>query len=51
VKIGFNLLNFEVYVVVDRKCVVDLGVRMVIIGNTLRLVVSGDDQISFFKEG
>ena len=35
----------------DRKRAADLGVRMATIGNTLRLAVSGDDQISFYKEG
>jgi HAE1 family hydrophobic/amphiphilic exporter-1 len=51
VKIGLNVSNPEVHVAVDRKRAADLGVRMSTIGNTLRLAVSGDDQISFFKEG
>ena len=51
VKIGLNVSNPEVHVAVDRKRAADLGVRMATIGNTLRLAVSGDDQISFFKEG
>ncbi len=51
VKIGLNISNPEVHVAVDRKRAADLGVRMATIGNTLRLAVSGDDQISFFKEG
>jgi HAE1 family hydrophobic/amphiphilic exporter-1 len=38
-------------VAVDRRRAADLGVRMATIGNTLRLAVSGDDEISFFKEG
>jgi HAE1 family hydrophobic/amphiphilic exporter-1 len=38
-------------VTVDRKRAADLGVRMATVGNTLRLAVSGDDEISFFKEG
>src|SRR4029450_6912999 len=42
--------NPEVHVAVDRKRAADLGVRMSTIGNTLRLAVSGDDQISFYKE-
>ena len=50
-KIGLNVSNPEVHVAVDRKRAADLGVRMATIGNTLRLAVSGDDQISFFKEG
>ena len=51
VKIGLNLSNPEVHVAVDRQRAADLGVRMATVGNTLRLAVSGDDQISFFKEG
>ena len=51
VKIGLNVSNPEVHVAVDRKRAADLGVRMATIGNTLRLAVSGDDQISFYKEG
>ena len=50
-KINLNLANPEVHVAVDRKRAADLGVRMATIGNTLRLAVSGDDQISFYKEG
>jgi hydrophobe/amphiphile efflux-1 (HAE1) family protein len=50
-KIGLNVSNPEIHVTVDRKRAADLGVRMATIGNTLRLAVSGDDQISFFKEG
>jgi hydrophobic/amphiphilic exporter-1 (mainly G- bacteria), HAE1 family len=51
VKIGLNLSNPEVHVAVDRQRAADLGVRMATVGNTLRLAVSGDDQISFYKEG
>ena len=51
VKIGLNVSNPEIHVAVDRKRAADLGVRMATIGNTLRLAVAGDDQISFFKEG
>src|SRR4029450_4434274 len=50
-KINLNISNPEVHVAVDRKRSADLGVRMSTVGNTLRLAVSGDDQISFFKEG
>ncbi len=50
-KIALNVSNPEVHVAVDRKRAADLGVRMATIGNTLRLAVSGDDQISFYKEG
>jgi HAE1 family hydrophobic/amphiphilic exporter-1 len=51
VKITLNLSNPEVHVAVDRRRAADLGVRMSTVGNTLRLAVSGDDQISFYKEG
>ena len=51
VKITLNVSNPEVHVAVDRKRAADLGVRMATIGNTLRLAVSGDDEISFYKEG
>jgi HAE1 family hydrophobic/amphiphilic exporter-1 len=51
VKITLNVSNPEVHVAVDRKRAADLGVRMATIGNTLRLAVAGDDEISFFKEG
>jgi HAE1 family hydrophobic/amphiphilic exporter-1 len=50
-KINLNISNPEVHVAVDRKRAADLGVRMSTVGNTLRLAVSGDDQISFYKEG
>jgi HAE1 family hydrophobic/amphiphilic exporter-1 len=50
-KINLNVSNPEVHVAVDRKRAADLGIRMATVGNTLRLAVSGDDQISFYKEG
>jgi HAE1 family hydrophobic/amphiphilic exporter-1 len=50
VKINLSLANPEVHVAVDRRRAADLGVRMATVGNTLRLAVSGDDQISFYKE-
>jgi HAE1 family hydrophobic/amphiphilic exporter-1 len=49
-KVALNISNPEVHVAVDRKRAADLGVRMATIGNTLRLAVSGDDQISFYRE-
>jgi HAE1 family hydrophobic/amphiphilic exporter-1 len=51
VKISLSLSNPEVHVAVDRRRAADLGVRMATVGNTLRMAVSGDDQISFYKEG
>ncbi len=50
-RISLSVSNPEVHVAVDRRRAADLGVRMATIGNTLRLAVSGDDEISFFKDG
>jgi HAE1 family hydrophobic/amphiphilic exporter-1 len=50
-KASLNVSNPEVHVSVDRRRAADLGVRMATVGNTLRLAVSGDDEISFYKEG
>src|SRR5262249_9723467 len=36
---------------VDRQRAADLGIRMSTIGSTLRLMVSGDDIISYYREG
>ena len=41
----------EIRVAVDRGRAADLGVRMSTVGNTLRLMVAGDDQISTYREG
>ena len=35
---------------VDRARAADLGVRMATVGNTLRLMVAGDDEISTYRE-
>ena len=51
VKISLSVSNPEIHVVLDRKRAADLGVRMSTVGNTLRLAVAGDDQISNFREG
>jgi len=40
----------EVQVSVDRARAADLGVRMATVGNTLRLMVAGDDEISTYRE-
>lgn len=50
-KISLSISNPEIHVEVDRRRAADLGLRMATIGNTLRLAVSGDDEISFFKDG
>jgi HAE1 family hydrophobic/amphiphilic exporter-1 len=51
VKISLSVSNPEIHVLVDRKRAADLGVHMATVGNTLRLAVAGDDQISNFREG
>ena len=51
VKLSLNISNPEIHVAVDRKRAADLGVRMATIGNTLRLAVAGDDEISNYREG
>src|SRR3954454_7214457 len=50
-KLSLSVSNPEIHVAVDRRRAADLGVRMATIGNTLRLAVSGDDRIAFYKEG
>ena len=50
-KISLNVANPEIRVAVDRRRAADLGVRMATIGNTLRLAVAGDDEISNYREG
>jgi HAE1 family hydrophobic/amphiphilic exporter-1 len=50
-KVSVNNSNPEIHVDVDRKRAADLGVRMATIGNTLRLMVAGEDEISRYREG
>jgi HAE1 family hydrophobic/amphiphilic exporter-1 len=50
-KLSLSVSNPEIHVAVDRRRAADLGVRMATVGNTLRMAVSGDDRISFYKEG
>src|ERR1044072_4492642 len=50
-KLSLSVSNPEIHVAVDRRRAADLGVRMSTVGNTLRMAVSGDDRISFYKEG
>jgi len=49
-KISLNISNPEIHVAVDRRRAADLGVRMATVGNTLRLAVAGDDEISTYRE-
>jgi len=51
VKANLNLNDPELRVVIDRPLASDLGVRVSDISGTVRLLMSGDDQISTFKEG
>ena len=50
-KVNLAISNPEIHVAVDRRRAADLGVRMDTIGNTLRLAVAGDDEISNYREG
>jgi HAE1 family hydrophobic/amphiphilic exporter-1 len=50
-KVSLTVSNPEIHVSVDRRRAADLGVRMATVGNTLRLAVAGDDEISNFREG
>jgi hydrophobic/amphiphilic exporter-1 (mainly G- bacteria), HAE1 family len=51
VKTGFSNASPEVHVAVDRARAADLGIRMSTVGNLLRLMVAGDDEISTYREG
>src|SRR5712692_9649066 len=48
---NLNLNNPELQVKVDRQRAADLGVRMADVSTTVRLMYSGEDEISTFKEG
>ena len=50
VKANLNLNNPELQVVIDRPLASDLGVRVADIAGAVRLLMSGEDQISTFKE-
>jgi HAE1 family hydrophobic/amphiphilic exporter-1 len=50
VKANLNLNNPELQVVIDRQLASDLGVRVADIAGAVRLLMSGDDEISTFKE-
>jgi hydrophobic/amphiphilic exporter-1 (mainly G- bacteria), HAE1 family len=49
-KSNFSNASPEVHVSVDRARAADLGVRISDIGGALRLMVSGDDEISAFRD-
>jgi hydrophobic/amphiphilic exporter-1 (mainly G- bacteria), HAE1 family len=50
VKANLNLNNPEMQVVIDRPLASDLGVRVSDVASAVRLMMSGEDQISTFKE-
>jgi HAE1 family hydrophobic/amphiphilic exporter-1 len=47
---GVNLSNPELHVGVDRQRAADLGVRIADLAQALRLMVSGEDEISSYRE-
>jgi hydrophobic/amphiphilic exporter-1 (mainly G- bacteria), HAE1 family len=51
VKANINLANPEVQVAIDRSRASDLGVRVADIAGAVRLLMSGEDEISTYKEG
>jgi HAE1 family hydrophobic/amphiphilic exporter-1 len=51
VKVNLNLNNPELQVNVDRQLASDLGVRTADIASAVRLLMSGEDEISTYKEG
>ena len=50
IKANLNLNNPELQVNIDRPLASDLGVRVSDIASAVRLLMSGEDQISSFKE-
>jgi hydrophobic/amphiphilic exporter-1 (mainly G- bacteria), HAE1 family len=48
---NLSLANPELHVVIDRQLASDQGVRVSDVANTVRLLMSGDDQVSTFKDG
>ncbi|MEQ1869240.1 MAG: efflux RND transporter permease subunit [Vicinamibacterales bacterium] len=50
VRADYSNASPEVQVVVDRSRAADLGVRMSTVGSALRLMVSGDDEITSYRE-
>jgi hydrophobe/amphiphile efflux-1 (HAE1) family protein len=51
IKSDYSDASPEVQVAVDRARAADLGVRLASVGNALRLMVAGDDEISEYREG
>jgi len=51
VKANINLSDPELQIAIDRSKASDLGVRVADVTGAVRLLMSGEDQISTFKEG
>jgi HAE1 family hydrophobic/amphiphilic exporter-1 len=51
IRVNISLNNPELQVVIDRALASDLGVRVSDIAGAVRLLMSGEDEISTFKEG
>ncbi len=50
IKANLNLNNPELQIIIDRQLASDLGVRVSDIASAVRLLMSGEDEISTFKE-
>ena len=50
IKVNLNLNNPELHVDIDRQLASDLGVRTSDVASAVRLLMSGEDEISTFKE-
>lgn len=51
IRANLNFSNPELQVQIDRQLASDLGVRVSDVASAVRLLMSGDDEISTFKEG
>jgi HAE1 family hydrophobic/amphiphilic exporter-1 len=51
IRANLNFNNPELHVDIDRQLASDLGVRISDVSSAVRLMMSGEDQISAFKEG
>ena len=50
IKVNLNLNNPEIQIDIDRQLASDLGVRVSDVAGAVRLLMSGEDQISTYKE-
>jgi HAE1 family hydrophobic/amphiphilic exporter-1 len=51
IRANLNFSNPELQVQIDRPLASDLGVRVSDVASAVRLLMSGEDEISYFKEG